>query len=100
MKLAYEAYDKSGKIVHDTIEATDKREAADTLSRNGLFITRIARGEAESSKAPMSKRTNSRKTKRIRHMAVFARQLYVLVSSGTRIVEALEALELQTTDGA
>jgi type II secretory pathway component PulF len=98
MKLAYEAYDKSGKVVHDTIDATDKREASDTLSRKGLFVTRIHRGEAESSKSPAPRRANARKTKRIRHMAVFARQLYVLVSSGTRIVEALEALELQTTD--
>lgn len=98
MKLAYEAYDKSGKVIYDTIDATGKHEAADTLSRKGLFVTRIHRDESESPKNSASRRTKSRKTKRIRHMAIFARQLYVLISSGTRIVEALKALELQTTD--
>lgn len=97
MKLAYQAYDQSGGEVTGALEARDEADARDVLSRRGLFVTDIAidgsgRAARRSSLAQKPGRGG------LRHLSMFTRQFYVLMSSGTQVVPALTALEQQMKD--
>ena len=46
MKLAYRAFDSTGRSLADTIEAGDRAEATETLRRRGLFVTEIGQAGA------------------------------------------------------
>lgn len=99
MKLAYQAYDRAGKTVRDTIDAASKAEATDQLRRQGLFVTEIrsaAQGSADAAGGVKTKRFGT--GSRLKNLAMFTRQLYVLSSTGTQVTEALAALERQTRD--
>jgi len=100
MKLAYQAYDRAGESKTDTIEAANADEATEVLRGRGLFVTDI---EA-ASKSPDTKarrpRAKAGRGKRLKDLAMFTRQLYVLVASGTPLVQSLGALERQVGEGA
>ena len=120
MKLAYEAFDKTGQKVSDVIEATDIAEATEDLRKQDLFVADITpvKGGADPRRrrsggdsgaggaasagtqgAPVGKaRVGGSKTRRLKTLAMFTRQLYVLVSSGTALAQALSALERQIKD--
>ncbi|MBI1367844.1 MAG: hypothetical protein GC162_04235 [Planctomycetes bacterium] len=104
MKLAYEAYDKGGKVVKNTIEAADANVATENLKRQGLYVTLIrpatAATEARTSAKPGGKRSKKRvgNGRRLKNLSMFMRQMYVLVSTGTPLVEGLVAIERQTKD--
>lgn len=98
MKYSFSAYDKSGRSVSDTIEAADRAEATDALRRRGLFVTALADGPAgvaaDAAEIGPRARTGS-----LKNLTAFTRQLAVLVSTGTPVVEALESIERQTPEG-
>jgi type II secretory pathway component PulF len=101
MKLAYSAMDKAGNVVRDIIEmpAGGIVEATEQLRRNGLFVTEIQAAGApmasvEGSGAGVRFRGGG-KGRRLKNLAMFCRQLYVLVATGTPLVQALAALERQ-----
>jgi len=100
MKLAYKAYDHLGKAVDGTIESPDVVAAAEALRRKGLFVAQV-----EASAAKMAPKRQGRSAlplgrgQRIKNVAVFTRQLYVLLCSGTQLMEAIAALERQTKPG-
>jgi type IV pilus assembly protein PilC len=114
MKLAYKAFDKTGQKVHDVIEATDVAQATEDLRKRDLFVADIS--PVKGSSAPHRKRGTSNiavvsqverpkklrvtgsKTRRLKTLAMFTRQLYVLVSSGTPLAQTLSALERQIND--
>ena len=101
MKLAYEAVDAAGKSVSGTAEADDMQAGMDALHRQGLFVTRINPAAEKPEAAPVVRRaTRLGKMKRMRRVAMFCRQLYVLVSSGTPLVDSLGALERQASEAA
>ena len=103
MKFAYQAVDAAGKVVSDTIEAADANEAMDALRRQGLFVgdVRPAPAAARCRYARAGKRAGGwARGRRLKNMAMFTRQLSVLVASGTPLVQALAALERQTKDAA
>lgn len=101
MKLAYQAFDQRGKLVAATIDARDAAEASESLRRQGLYVTAIhASARAGSTAAPSVKRKHPRQGQRLKNMASFSRQLFVLVSSGTPMVQALQAVERQTEQPA
>jgi len=102
MKLAYEAYDKAGKVVSATIDAKDSVEASEMLRRQGRYVTSIkpatsgkSGGDAIAAPAKGKKVSGG---KRLKHLTVFMRQLYVLVSTGTPLVEGLLSIERQVKD--
>lgn len=99
MKLAYRAFDKSGREVTDTIEAPDVVEATQSLRQRGLFVTEMDDAAA----APAAKRVGMRirqsRRQQLRSLAMFTRQLHVLVMSGTQLVQALGALRRQVRPG-
>ncbi len=99
MKLAYVAFDKSGRQVADTIDASSVADATESLRRQGLYVTRIAAGRAPEAHAVPRKAARRGSSRRLKNLAMFTRQLQVLVSSGTPLVQALAALERQTKEG-
>jgi type II secretory pathway component PulF len=101
MKLAYTAFDKSGKAVSGTADANSAAEARETLRRQGLFVTDIRETSATdlSYEAAAASRGGANQRigtgRRLKNLAMFSRQLHVLVGSGTPIVQALAAIERQ-----
>ncbi|MAE66188.1 MAG: hypothetical protein CMJ18_18110 [Phycisphaeraceae bacterium] len=98
MKLSYQAFDPKGREISDVIEADDADDAAEKLRRQGLFVSRIGSTGRDLERPPRTRGRRAGRTRRLKHVAMFARQLHVLVSSGTRLVEGLESLEQQTRD--
>ena len=96
MKLAYEAFDQAGRSVTDTIDADDTTAATELLRGQGLYVTRIDQTDESSTEQrtrPIRRRQGP--GKRLRNVASFARQLHVLIASGTTLVPALSALARQ-----
>jgi len=101
MRLEYKAFDGSGKAATGVIEAPDIMAATDVLRRKGLYVAQVA---APAAPAPERKRARVRKGRlsggqRLKELALFSRQLAVLASSGTQLVDALRALERQARPG-
>ena len=97
MKLAYQAFDRSGGEVTGTLEALDETDAREALSRRGLYVTEIspdgAGGQPSRSSVPTRPGRGG-----LKHLSMFTRQFYVLISSGTQAVPALSAIEKQMKD--
>lgn len=102
MKFAYQAVDGAGKVVSNTIDAADENEAMDALRHRGLFVGELRPAANGMSNTPGGRKKGKRLSagRRLKNMAMFTRQLAVLVSSGTPLVQALGALERQTKDSA
>jgi type IV pilus assembly protein PilC len=101
VKLIYQAFDAAGKSVSDKVEAADATEAMEALRRQGLYVTEIkpARDVAGAGGSGGGGRRMSR-GRMLKNLAMFTRQLSVLMTSGTPLVQALGALERQTSDKA
>ena len=102
MKLAYHAYDGAGNSTAGTLEANDTLDGIEVLRRQGLFVTKIdPAGEKGATTAARDRRPRwLGRLRRMRHLAMFSRQLHVLVSTGTPLVDSLGALERQARDTA
>jgi len=100
VKLTYLAFDKSGQQVTDTIEAGGEAEAGEALRRRGLYVTKIQAGEAGAATAAATSagRRSGPRSRRLKSLALLTSQLHVLLSCGTPLVEALDALARQTRD--
>lgn len=96
MKFRYEAMDRSGRATRGSIEAATALEATDLLSQKGLFIESIAAQGDGAASGGGSDRLKSLGTSKTRLVANFCRDLSVLVSTGTPLADALDALERQT----
>jgi type II secretory pathway component PulF len=101
MKLEYKAFDGGGKATTGVIEAPDALAATDLLHRKGLYVAEVV-----SSAAPAVEKTSVRRRRRrisggqkLKNLSLFSRQLGVLTSSGTQLVDALRALERQARPG-
>lgn len=91
MKFRYEAYTKLGERVRDTVDAASEAEARAELSGEGLVVTEIEADGAKASKAAGGRVSYAR-------IVEFSRELSVLVSTGTPLVDALESLCRQASD--
>ncbi len=100
MKLAYRAYDGQGQTVTGVVDAGDTMAAMELLRRKGLFVAEVTAAAAENVRAgPRTHKRRVSRGQRVKDVAWFSRQLYVLVSSGTQLVDGLHALERQTRPG-
>jgi type II secretory pathway component PulF len=99
MKLAYKAYDGLGKSVTGILDAGDAAGAAEMLRRKGLFVAEVKASIPTAGKKARGRRRRSSGGQRLKDVAWFSRQLYVLVSSGTQLADALHALERQARPG-
>lgn len=98
MKLAYQAFDQSGKAITDAIDAASVTEAAEALRRRGLYVTRIRPAEDRAAAPSGGRKRSHGRGSRLRSLAMFTRQMFVLVSTGTPVAEALVAVQRQTND--
>jgi type II secretory pathway component PulF len=99
MKLAYKAYDGLGKAVAGIVDAGDAAGAAEMLRRKGLFVAEVKASIPTDGKKARVGRRRSSGGQRMKDVAWFSRQLYVLIASGTRLADALHALERQARPG-
>lgn len=100
MKLAYTAYDASGKTATGVIEADDTMMATEALRHRGLYVAQVVEQKAAAVKSPSGRRQRRvSASQKLKNIAMFSRQLHVLISSGTRIVDALHAVERQARPG-
>ncbi len=99
VKLTYQAFDKTGQAVVDTIEAGGVAEAEETLRRRGLYVTEMRTGE-DPGVSPAEGAGRPGGQGHLRSIALLTGQLQVLVSCGTPLVEALGALARQTRDAS
>ncbi|MGE5610531.1 MAG: type II secretion system F family protein, partial [Bacillota bacterium] len=97
MKLRYSAFDRGGKPVSAVVEATDCSEAVETLRRDGLYVLEIAEVGEPSEHGHGSGHRRVGTGARLKFLATFSRQLCVLVSSGTPLVQSLSAVERQAS---
>lgn len=95
MNFKFQAIDRAGQPISDQIEAENVSEASEQLRKRGLFI--VSLDEATHRLAMHSGRKGG-KSKRLKNFALFCRQLQVLVSTGTPLVQSLQALERQIQD--
>lgn len=105
MKLTYRAYDRQGLLVRDAIEAESATLATEILRRQGLFVSEISEAARDAVKASDGAQTRGRRraggrTRRLKDMSAFVRQLSILVSTGTPMVDAIASLEQQIAPGA
>lgn len=98
MKLAYRAFDREGREVREVIEAADAAEATKALRSQELFVADISQAEEQAVEKPKHSRLRGGRSRRLKKLAMFTRQLYVLVSSGTPLAQTLSALERQARD--
>ena len=102
-RFAYVAFDRAGRAVAGVIDATGQAEAREILRAKNLFVTRVSEstdGEAPQLSASAAAAAGRRvgRGRVLKHLVTFTRQLHVLITSGTPLVQALGALERQATD--
>lgn len=96
MKFNYQAFDSKGAATRGDIDASSEAEATDLLRRRDLFVSEIVGAtDFEASGASGGSMAGG---KRLRNLAMFSRQMHVLISSGTPLVQALSAVERQVEE--
>src|SRR5690242_9005227 len=95
MAFRYQAINPKGKTVCDTVEAPSLQEAIDALRGKGLFVTKLevdtgAGAQSGPSGAPVKAHG------KLKDVLFFTQQMAMLIRSGARVVQGLEAIESQT----
>ncbi len=103
MKFIAETYRHDGVAATEVIEAQDAAEAADILRRRGLLVSEVRAADDDARVSsqhdrPAGKRQRIGANRRLKLLTGFLRQLSVLVSTGTPLVEAITSLERQSED--
>src|SRR5262245_57921776 len=108
MRFTCSGFDKAGAKVSEVVEAADRNEAVEVLRRRGVFVSEVTEaGEKKTGErgaaagvgpagAGAALLAGLGRGKRLEDVAAFTRQLSLLVSTGTPLVEAMASLELQT----
>ncbi len=100
MRLEVRAFDKTGREVCSVLEAGSIGEAVERLHQEDLLVADIApAGRAVAAKRWRPRLPRS-KVHRLRELALFTRQLYSLIRSGTPMAQGLRALERQSRDSS
>ena len=97
MNYSYQAYDKSGKLVEGTIEAANTEEATEVLRKKGMFVSTISSGKGAGKTKAGKKRSKGGKKISPKIVSEFSRELAVLVSTGTPLIDAISSIERQST---
>lgn len=95
MIVAYEAIDREGRSTLDTIEASGVAEAGETLRNRGLYVTHITEKKNASLQIASSSPSKSDPHLPLNTLAMFTRQMSMLLNSGSAVVPAVNALRRQ-----
>ncbi len=99
MKFSYRGFDKLGKPVSGHIESLTIDAARETLRKQGLFVSTL-RSAAAGAAEGETRRAVFGTGRRLRDLANLTRQMSVLLSTGTTVVDALAVVEAQQPEGA
>lgn len=92
MKFLYEARNKEGQLQSGEIQAKNKAAAAETLTKNQLIIISLK----TASEAPLlSRQLTFLERVNLKDIAIFARQLAVMIEAKVPLVQALNTLSGQ-----
>lgn len=98
MNLTYDAVDAEGRRRKDRMDATSVQDAVAQLRRKGLFVTNI-RADAPAARSPRAGRGAGTQVRHarlsLRSLALFTRQMAMLLRAGSSLVPALEAIRRQ-----
>jgi type IV pilus assembly protein PilC len=94
MPFRYQAIDSKGQTVANTVEASSVQQAAEMLREKGLFVTRID-AEVED-KTDLIALHKGKASGKLKDVIFFTQQMSMLLRSGARVVQAIEAIESQT----
>ena len=97
MNYKYVAYTKDGSRKQGTIEADSPEHARSLVQSEGMYVGELTES-GSSTKTGEGKRRSIVGGSTLKHVASFTRQMSVLISSGTPIVQSLEAVSRQTMD--
>jgi len=92
MKFTYQARSKEGKTEKGTIEASSKEAAAALLQKYNIFVISLKEIKSPFSKFEFLKKKTSKKD-----LAIFSRQLAVMIDSRIPVIQSLLSLAGQTT---
>jgi type II secretory pathway component PulF len=95
MRLQFRAFDKTGHVVQNVMEAATAADASELLRRQELFVTELAPVNQAAPAAGPRRRARGGSVKNLQVLALFTRQLYSLIRSGTPLTQGLQALERQ-----
>jgi len=94
MKYNYQARSKEGKIEMGTVEASTKESAAALLQKYNIFVTSL---KEESRQSPFFKKLTLIKKISKKDLAIFSRQLAVMLESRVPVTQSLAGLAAQTS---
>lgn len=101
MKYFYQAKDVKGETQSGAIEASSKEAALDVLNQNGLFPIEVSEeGEAEKKRKLLDIKISLLNRVSMKDVAMFSRQLSIMIDSNVPPAEAIEALGDQTKNNA
>ena len=97
MNYSYQAYDKSGSLCDGVVEAASSDEANEILRKKGYFVSSITEGGSGKTRSKQRKKGRGKKiTPKL--VAEFARELSVLISTGTPLIDAISSIERQSSN--
>lgn len=102
MKFELHGFDKAGRAVRESVEAPDRAEATEQLRRRGYYVTELREATGAVPHRAAARSAGPGLFGRgalINNLVGSMRQLSVLVSTGTPLVEALASIENQTPPG-
>ena len=98
--FTYYAKDRDAKPIRDSEEAPSKAELIARLKSRGLFIVSIREGKSGGSLGKLhdlfSKESGKRSSIKLYDLAMLARNLSIILSSGVTLLRSLEVLASQT----
>jgi len=94
MKYSYQARSKEGKIEMGTVEASTKEAAAALLQKYNIFVTSL---KAESQRSLLFKKLAFSTKISKKDLAIFSRQLAVMIESRVSVTQSLTGLAAQTS---
>ena len=94
MNYHYEASNRQGKIFRGTVSAESRQDAARQIRRQGLWVTAPLRAEEEKQVVDIEQLRHYLSGRKVddTQIALFCRQLAVLLSAGIPVHEGLKAL--------
>jgi len=95
MPFRYEAIDPAGQTLVDTVNANSMRDATDLLRERGLFVTRLEPTDDGGQDYTAQPADKAKVSAKLRDVVLFTQQMSMLIRSGARMVESLEAVEAQ-----
>ncbi len=102
MLFSFEAMTADGTLVRETLEAASRAEVTEQLRARGYVVLRLQPVAAKSARdeAGAAGLGFGRRPMNARDLMLFTRQLKMLLSAGSAVVPALEAIEQQTSKPA